>query len=102
MNTSFVLTPDPTFKANVHIPRAGKEDGIVTFTFKHFPMDELSELEKENLSGKGFLKEIITDWALPDEYNEANLTILLKNYPAALGAIIAKFYDEIMGIREKN
>jgi hypothetical protein len=102
MNTSFALNPDPTFKANVHIPRAGKEDGIVTFTFKHFPMDELSELEKKDLPGKDFLKEIITAWALPDEYSEENLSVLLKNYPAALRAIIGTFYSEIMGAREKN
>lgn len=50
MATKFTLQPKPTFKANVSIPRAGDEDGVLTFTFNHKPLKELADLEK--LEGK--------------------------------------------------
>ncbi|MCW4528985.1 phage tail assembly chaperone, partial [Proteus mirabilis] len=38
----FTLVPNPTFKANVKIPVAGKEKPeVVTFTFKHHSVSEL-------------------------------------------------------------
>ncbi|VAK71359.1 Domain of uncharacterised function (DUF1789) [Enterobacter hormaechei] len=42
MATKFTLQPKPTFKANVSIPRAGDEDGVLTFTFNHKPLKELA------------------------------------------------------------
>ncbi len=45
MATKFTLQPKPTFKANVSIPRAGDEDGVLTFTFNHKPLKELADLE---------------------------------------------------------
>ena len=35
MMTEFTLNPTPTFSIDVVIPRAGSEDGILTFSFKH-------------------------------------------------------------------
>lgn len=43
MATKFTLQPKPTFKANVSIPRAGDEDGVLTFTFNHKPLKELAD-----------------------------------------------------------
>ncbi|WP_234007102.1 phage tail assembly chaperone, partial [Cronobacter turicensis] len=45
MTTRFTLQPKPTFKADVKIPRAGDEDGVLTFTFKHYPLDQLAKME---------------------------------------------------------
>jgi Domain of unknown function (DUF1789). len=103
MATKFTLQPKPTFKANVTIPRAGDDDGVLTFTFNHKPLKELAELEK--LDGKSltdFLMDIIAGWALPDEFNAENLAILLENYPSAIKAIPEVYYRELMGQREKN
>ena len=45
MSAIFKLQPNPVFKADVAIPRAGEEDGVLNFTFKHRPIKELAELE---------------------------------------------------------
>lgn len=88
MATKFTLQPKPTFKANVSIPRAGDEDGVLTFTFNHKPLKELADLEKlEGKTATDFLMEIIAGWALPDAFNAENLSVLLENYPAAMKAI---------------
>lgn len=46
MAVKFTLVPSPTFKADVKIPRAGLDDGELTFTFKHLPLNEVSNIEK--------------------------------------------------------
>ena len=46
MATKFELQPKPTFKANVEIPRAGEEPGVLTFTFRHKSADQIKEMEK--------------------------------------------------------
>jgi len=103
MATKFTLQPKPTFKANVTIPRAGEDDGVLTFTFNHKPLKELVEQEKmEGKSVTDFLLEIIAGWALPEAFNAENLALLLENYPASVRAISETYYRELMGQREKN
>lgn len=103
MATKFTLQPKPTFKANVTIPRAGDDDGVLTFTFNHKPLKELADLEKlEGKTATDFLMEIIAGWALPDAFNADNLGVLLENYPAAMKAIPETYYRELLGQREKN
>lgn len=103
MATKFQLCPKPTFKANVSIPRPGEDDGILTFTFNHKPLKELSEIEQlEGKTAVDFLTEITVAWALPDTFSRENLEVLLDNYPSALKAIISTYYRELMGNREKN
>lgn len=103
MTTLFTLAPNPTFKANVKIPRAGAEDGELTFTFKHMPLNELSQLEKlDTKTALDFVIDITEAWALPDEFNRHNLDTLLNNYPGALKAITETYYRELLGNREKN
>lgn len=103
MTVKFMLQPDPTFKANVNIPRPGQDDGIITFTFRHKTLEDISDLEKqEDMTSKAFLLEIIADWALPDEFNVENLGVLFSNYPQSMRAITEKYYAEMLGAREKN
>lgn len=103
MAAKFQLQPKPTFKATVSIPRPGEDDGELTFTFRHKPIKELSELETlEGKSAIDFLADIIEAWALPDECSRANLEVLLDNYPGATNAIVSTYYREITGNREKN
>lgn len=103
MSTKFTLAPNPTFKANVKIPRAGAGDGELTFTFRHKPLNELAQLEKlDDKTALDFLEEITAAWALPDEFSRENLEVLLNNYPGALKAITETYYRELLGNREKN
>lgn len=103
MAAKFNLQPKPTFKADVTIPRAGDEDGVLTFTFRHKPIKELAALETlEGKTALDFLTEITERWALPDEFSRDNLETLLDNYPGAMKAIVASYYRELTGNREKN
>lgn len=103
MTTKFQLQPKPTFKVNVSIPRAGEEDGVITFTFKHKPLKELSNLEgMEGKSAVDFLMDITEAWALPDEFSRENVETLLDNYPRSPEAVTKAYYDELMVNRQKN
>lgn len=103
MATKFQLQPKPTFKVDVPIPRAGEEDGVITFTFKHKPLKELSSIETmEGKSAVDFLIDITAAWALPDAFNRDNMETLLDNYPRALEAITKAYYNELMANRQKN
>ncbi|MBP2157123.1 Tape measure chaperone [Erwinia rhapontici] len=103
MATKFQLQPKPTFKVDVSIPRAGDENGVITFTFKHKPLKELTSLETmEGKTTVDFLLEITEAWALPDAFNRDNLETLLDNYPRALEAVTKAYYDELMANRQKN
>lgn len=100
----FKLNPEPTFKCKVLIPRAGKIDGEITLNFQYFPLDELAIIEKE-IEGKpviDLMSKLVIGWDLPDDFNEENLVMLLRNYPASASAIIKTYYQELMGNREKN
>ncbi|WP_228728815.1 phage tail assembly chaperone [Klebsiella michiganensis] len=57
MSAIFKLQPNPVFKADVAIPRAGEEDGVLNFTFKHRPIKELAELGKVRIS-RSFLPKL--------------------------------------------
>ncbi|ELQ6264054.1 phage tail assembly chaperone [Cronobacter sakazakii] len=103
MTTRFTLQPKPTFKADVKIPRAGDEDGVLTFTFKHYPLDQLAKMENlDEKTALDFVADIAVAWALPDEFSRENLETLLNNYPGALKAITETYYRELLGNREKN
>lgn len=103
MASTFQLKPKPIFKVDVSIPRAGEEDGIVTFTYRHKPLKELADLEAmEGKNAVDFLVDITDAWALPDEFNRENLETLLDNYPRALESITRAYYSELMSNREKN
>lgn len=103
MSTKFTLHPKPTFKATVSIPRAGEEDGQLTFTFKHMPLGELAALEKlEGKTAADFVCEIVAGWALPEDCTPENIEELLQNYPGAMQAITRTYYNELLGHREKN
>ena len=111
--TQFSLIPNPIFSATASIPRAGTEDGKLTFTFRHKTLEELRAMdEKMQKAAEGkkaavepqadYMMEIIEGWALPDEFTRDNLIVLLKNYPRAFDSIGLAYTKELMGIREKN
>lgn len=109
----FSLIPNPTFSVTASIPRAGAEDGQLTFTFRHKTLEELramdaklqkaAEAKKDIVEPQAdYLMEIVDGWALPDELNRENVITLLKNYPRAYDSIGLAYTKELMGIREKN
>ena len=111
--TKFSLIPNPTFSLTASIPRAGAEDGQLTFTFRHKTLEELrtmdeklqkaAEGKKETVEPQAdYLIEIVDGWALPDDFNRENVITLLKNYPRAFDSIGLAYTKELMGIREKN
>lgn len=111
--TKFSLIPNPTFSATASIPRAGAEDGKLTFTFRHKTLEELRTMdEKLQKAAEGkkvaiepqadYLMEIVDSWALPDEFTRENVIVLLKNYPRAFDSIGMAYTKELIGFREKN
>lgn len=113
----FTLIPNPTFKIDVTIPRAGAEDGVLTFTFKHKTRADLEvleknlreETEKQVESGKhsngpmvAFVCDIADGWALPEKFTKENVLVLLDNYPRAFDSIALAYTRELMALREKN
>lgn len=111
--TKFSLIPNPIFSVTASIPRAGAEDGKLTFTFRHKTLEELRVLdEKLQKAAEGkkspvepqanYLMEIVDSWALPDEFTRDNVIVLLKNYPRAFDCIGLAYTKELMGFREKN
>lgn len=103
MSTIFKLQPDPNFKADVIIPRPGDSGGVLTFTFKHRPVKALAEFEKmTDKTASDFLVTIVSDWSLAEPCTRENLDTLIDNYPGAMQAIMAVYYQELTGNREKN
>ena len=111
--TKFTLIPNPTFSATATIPRAGVEDGQLSFTFRHKTLEELRVMDEElqkKAEGKkaaiepqaDYLMKIVEGWALPDDFTRENVVILLKNYPRAFDSIGLAYTKELMGFREKN
>ncbi|WP_196615400.1 phage tail assembly chaperone [Citrobacter freundii] len=111
--TKFSLIPNPTFSVTASTPRAGAEDGKLTFTFRHKTLEELRTMDvKLHKTAEGkkaviepqadYLMEIVDSWALPDEFTRDNVIVLLQNYPRAFDSIGMAYTKELMGIREKN
>ena len=111
--TKFSLFTNPTFSVTASIPRAGADDGKLTFTFRHKTLEELRAMDEtlqKAAEGKkaavepqaDYLMEIVEGWALPDEFTRDNVIVLLQNYPRAFDSIGLAYTKELMGIREKN
>lgn len=111
--TKFTLIPNPTFSTTASIPRAGTEDGKLSFTFRHKTLDELRAMDEKLQKSAGgkksavepqadYLMEITESWALPDEFTRDNVVVLLLNYPRAFDSIGLAYTKELMGLREKN
>lgn len=93
----FKLEPNPTFRATVNIPRGG----AISFEFRHKTKSQVKDyIERAQTAGdKGelpILAEVVVGWAGVDvEYSEANLGVLLENYPAAGAAILGTWAREL-------
>lgn len=106
----FVLTPKPTFKADVTIPVAGGKGGKITFIFKHKGKKDLrtffEDLGKEENAGRSdvdALLELVEGWEGVDQpFSEDNFELLLDAYPGAVMALLETYRKELTEGRAKN
>ena len=103
------LTEEPTFELPVRIPRVGREDAEVRFTFKHRTVDEFNELVKRCEAGEFDAQmaheqvlELASGWSLKDEFTEANVKALCQGYIGACGAVTRAYFREYTRARLGN
>lgn len=99
------LKPDSTFKAKVMIPMAGAVDAPVMFTFQYRPASELAKLGEQFEKAddvQGQIMLVASGWDLDDEFTAENVGLLIDQRPGASAAIIATYFKEAWGAREKN
>lgn len=98
------LVAAPTFRAKVGIPVAGGEVVQVEFSFKHRTRDALDEFIRsraEKGDAESFL-EMVEGWELEDEFNAANVELLLQNYGGSALAVYRAYVEELVGAKLKN
>lgn len=104
MTKMFKLDPDPTFDLDIPIPVPGNGFPKVRFTCRYRDMDGyeslMNDIDKKSHTEVVFL--IATGWNLDVEFNEENVTKLVRNYMGATAAILEAYAKELMKVREKN
>jgi len=124
----FELNPSPTFWAPVHLTVPGERDlATLELQFNHKTKVEIAHfLEKGKPQigddGKvavrtpeevfaqdlGAVMEAVSDWKMKDkdgtpvEFNEANMAILLANYPTAAAEILGSYIKALTVSKRKN
>jgi hypothetical protein len=109
------LTVNPTFKAKVKIPVVGGEAVDVGMTFKHRTRKEWDEwvasAKERDTNGSApptiedevnsFL-DVVVGWELEDEFNRANVELLLQNYYTAGTEVVRTYASELWNSKLKN
>lgn len=98
------LTPEPRFKATVQIPVAGGESSPLVVTFKHRTKTELNKFvaERGDKSDTESFMEMVEGWDLSDEFNAANVDLLLESYIGAALATYQAYIEELVRHKAKN
>lgn len=110
------LTEEPTFELPVKIPRVGRPDAEVSFTFKHRDVDEFNALLADADAGKidamadhDAVLMLATGWAGVTgsdgkalEFNEANVRMFCRQYRGAAPAIVKAYFREFARARLGN
>ena len=121
--TILALEPNPTFPGDVEVAVPGQSEPAsleLTFAYKNnddyndwlarvqqagaeWAASKTEKAKKKALDGiTTLMMEIVKGWSLPDEFNETNLTTLLRNYPLAGPAIIKEYGANLAEGRRKN
>jgi hypothetical protein len=98
------LTPNPTFKATVHIPVPGNGTAPVEFVFKYRDRDAMQAFLEE-IKGKedaDVIMAMASGWDLDDPFDADNVDKLTKKYLASTMSILDKYLQESTGQRQKN
>lgn len=123
----FKIAQNPTFKADVKIPRVGGAHDVIQFEYKFIPRKEMASLFDdwreqtlkglENLTDESTFVEatdfevefqvtqllgILVGWGFEDEFNEDNVRMLAEYSPHAATAIIDGFRDAYAKAKEGN
>ena len=102
----FTVTPRPTFRAPVKLTVPGEETPAeIDVTFAHLPREAFRAwLERAwKQHDLETMREIVRDWSGVDEpYSEANLQLLLDNYPAASQELLEAYCKALTESRAKN
>lgn len=100
----FALKADPTFTAKVGFPVSGGEPVDVLVTFKHRTKTALDEFLKtrDDRSDVESFMEMVVGWDLADDFNKANVEILLENHIGVALATYKAYIDELVQSRVKN
>ncbi|WP_324727133.1 phage tail assembly chaperone [Pseudomonas chlororaphis] len=113
----FTLIQNPTFKADVMIPRVGGEQVKVEFEFKYLDRTALAALyaewgerhrelglKVEEMDLKEFtaakidlevdqIKAVVADWDIKEKFTEQNIRILVTSIVSASGAVLAAYSE---------
>lgn len=100
----FQLKANPTFSAKVAFPVAGAPSVDVVLTFKHRTkkaMDEFLNTRADRTDVESFL-EMVVGWDLEDEFNKANVELLLENHMGVALATYKAYIDELVKAKQGN
>lgn len=118
----FKIDPNPTFKADVKIPRIGAEPITVPFTFKVLQRTTLAALyDKWSTMAKEFqeqevvsftdmaeadiklqverIKDIVVSWAFEDPYTDENIRALVETSVQAAESILEAYQEAYSEVR---
>lgn len=98
------LTANPTFKAKVPVPIAGDAAVDVEMTFKHRTKAALDKWisSAEGRSDVASFMDMVEGWELEDEFNEANVVLLLENYIGVGVAVLRTYVEQLVQAKAKN
>lgn len=102
--SKFALKAEPTFKAKVPFPVHGGVSVDVVLTFRHrtkVALDEFLSTREARSDVASFLDMVIA-WELADEFNEANVALLLDNHIGVAVATYRAYVDELLAHRRGN
>ena len=125
MAKKFKIAQNPTFKADVKVPRIGGAYDVVGFEYKFIPRKELAGLYDSWRDKASTLEinedsklidltefevdlqtqqimDIVIGWAFEDVFNEDNVRMLVESCAAAPSAIIDGFQRAYVKAKEGN
>ena len=100
----FALKAEPTFLAKVGFPVAGGEPVDVMVTFRHRTKTALDEFlsTREGRSDVDSFMDMVVGWELADEFNRANVELLLENHIGVALAVYKSYIAELVQHRRGN
>lgn len=101
------INPAPTFKADVPVSLAGKDNAVVDveMTFRHRTKSELVALQERSLKQSDLetFNEMVTGWNLEDApFDPEHVAAFLENYAGAALATWETYKAELTKVKRKN
>lgn len=98
------LVAEPSFRAKVPVPVAGKDPVDVEMTFKYRTRKDLQTFMAERVGMQDIdtFMDMVLAWELDDEFNRENAETFLDIYGGAAVATYRAYCGELIGARIKN